>query len=171
MYRNNRIVLIFVCVTITLFSALYILLVSKYLEQEGVKTSTTSKQQNDEDLIVQNPSSTLSIGGTISNTSTITIPDEHDDSKWWIGTSQVNNMSQTYMGARHSNGAIGMIVDPSPNRLRAFQLDDVDREVICPNADEGADADTDADRAWIEGKGGHTVLQRIRSGIKRSQDF
>jgi len=93
------------------------------------------------------------------------VVDEHDDSKWWIGTSQVNNMSHPHMGARHPNGTIGMIVDPSPNRLRAFQLDDVDREVICPNADEGAD------RAGIEGKGGHKVLQRIRNGIKRSQDF
>jgi len=83
----------------------------------------------------------------------------------------VKNMTHPHMGVRHPNGTIGMIVDPSPNRLRAFQLDDVDREVICPssNADEGADAD--ADRAGIEGKGGHKVLQRIRSGIKRSQEF
>jgi len=75
-------------------------------------------------------------------------------------------------GVRHPNGSIGMIVDPSPNRLRAFQLDDVNREVICPDdADKDADADTDTDRSWIEGKGGHKVLQRIRSGIKRSQEF
>ena len=166
LHRNNLI--IFVCVTISLFTALYILLVSKYLEQEGVKTSTTRKQ-NDEDLNLQNSSSTLSIGGTISNTSITTMLDENDDSKWWIGTSQVKNMSHPHMGARHYNGTIGMIVDPSPNRLRAFQLDDVDREVICPNADK--DADADADRAGVEGKGGHKVLQRIRSGIKRSQDF
>jgi len=47
------------------FSALHILHVSKYVEQEGVKISTTSKQKDEDhgmkNLIVQNPSSTPSI--------------------------------------------------------------------------------------------------------------
>jgi hypothetical protein len=70
--------------------------------------------------------------------------------KWWKG--QARNASHPHVGARHPNGTLGMIVDPSPHRLHLFHEDDVDQEVIYPNGT--------MDVAGIEGSGGFEVLKK-----------
>jgi hypothetical protein len=66
-------------------------------------------------------------------------------------------------GARHPNGSLGMIVNPSVQRLvspldnaenKTSLFDVVDRDVICPGSVAG-----------IEGDRGHGPLVRIRRGI------
>jgi len=82
--------------------------------------------------------------------------------KWWKGC-QEGNTTHPHMGARHPNGTLGMIVDPSPHRLRLFHNDDVDEEVIYPNGTR--------DAAGIEGPGGFEVLKKIRTGLSQSREF
>jgi len=81
--------------------------------------------------------------------------------KWWKG--QARNASHPHVGARHPDGTLGMIVDPSPHRLHLFHEDDVDQEVIYPNGT--------MDVAGIEGSGGFEVLKKIRTGLSKSREF
>jgi len=85
------------------------------------------------------------------------------------------------MGARHPNGTQGMIVDPTPDRLRTADgganNSPIDRHVLCPT-DNGAPAIRESGAgssgttgAGIEGEGGYKVLQKIRGGISKSLRF
>ncbi|KAL7525044.1 hypothetical protein ACHAWF_001179 [Thalassiosira exigua] len=89
-------------------------------------------------------------------------------------------------GARHPNGSLGMIVDPSVERLASFLPEEeymwmaqsssavaersrrlmthyVDRRVVCPGGHGGYPG--------VEGADGHMVLKKVRGGIGASVEF
>ncbi len=132
-------------------------------------------------------SSKSNIGGDQDNGSgdVQLVSDSDFDSKsplrWWRGQdSNVTRRSEhPHKGAKFHNIS-GMIVDPSPKRLEIFSLfhsDEFlkklalksasigkysnDSSLICPKGNEYG----------IEGKGGHKVLQKIRTGILQSQQL
>jgi len=61
-----------------------------------------------------------------------------------------------HLGARHANGSLGLIVDPSPERLLASHTTQINNQTVC---DVG-----------IEGHGGRKVLNKVRSGVIASQN-
>ena len=78
-----------------------------------------------------------------------------DPSKWWKGQQIIAEKDHPHVGAQHPNGTLGMIVDPSVERLGSYVRKD---EFICHDNGPG-----------IEGEGGYAVLQIIRNGIMKSR--
>lgn len=89
---------------------------------------------------------------------------------WWRccgpPTSTAANLTHPHMGARHPNGSLGMVVDPTVKRLRkppsprAMIANDSNRSILCPKGGQ---------RYGIEGEGGNAVLHKIRRGLKKAQ--
>ncbi|KAL3817392.1 hypothetical protein ACHAXA_005027, partial [Cyclostephanos tholiformis] len=96
------------------------------------------------------------------------------DTDWWRGNGvqipiNISTVDLTYAGARHVNGTLGMIVNPSTQRLKPFDYTSClhqktsnikDYNTICPLTKEG-----------IGGVGGHKVLEKIKRGVMRSREF
>ena len=84
--------------------------------------------------------------------------DTNNDNQWWKGSFGTTTCcDHPHIGARHANGTMGMIVDPSPQRLHPVEVNT--RRRIC-QASPGA----------LEGIGGHAILtQKLRPGIVKSQ--
>ena len=92
-----------------------------------------------------------------------------DEELWWrccvpAGTMNLT-VSHPHQGARHPNGTLGMVVDPSMERLlkprdRDTLAQSYASPVICPpeNATFG-----------IEGEGGNEVLHKIRRGLQKAR--
>jgi len=103
----------------------------------------------------------------------------HSSSKnenlYWRGIANNNiNASHPHIGARHPDGTLGMIVDPSRDRLHFFNHSNdggggsslIDCKVLCPMDDANREKAT-----GIEGKGGNKVLQKVKRGILKSHQF
>jgi hypothetical protein len=88
---------------------------------------------------------------------------------WWRGRQpehQLNKDDFTRNGARHPNGTLGMIVDPSPERLREAD-DPTQNPLLCP---QGVDSSSSS-LVSFEGAKANIVLQKIRRGILNSRAF
>jgi len=81
--------------------------------------------------------------------------------RWWRGRSLLPHAAHPHLGARHPNGTLGMILDPSPARLRPSDRAAVPvaPHVLCPAGD------------GIETPGGHRVLRKVRRGMRASRRF
>jgi glycoprotein-N-acetylgalactosamine 3-beta-galactosyltransferase len=73
----------------------------------------------------------------------------------------------TYAGAKYSNGTLGLIENPSPQRLARYNRTNLGNNnngssgsIICPLSEYG-----------IEGAGGHKVLLKIKRGLEKSRKF
>jgi len=98
-----------------------------------------------------------------------------DDNNWWRDqkTNRYSNTSNhPHVGARHPNGTLGMVVDPSPSRLQPFDYTNdesysglIDPALLCPNNLN----ESDSSSLRIEGEGGHKGLLKIRQGILKSR--
>ncbi len=96
--------------------------------------------------------------------------EESDDNNihtWWRGNNaMLSSLSHPHLGAMHQDGTLGMIIDPSPLRLRLFDPrqnhdDIIQQKVLCPpDANVG-----------IEEEGGNKILQKIKGGIVKSKEF
>ena len=107
----------------------------------------------------------------------IVAPD-HDD--WWLyrGARDDGNLSHPHMGARHPNGSFGMVLYPSPLRLReplatswsiglAFNSSTsasniLLRDILCPMRN---------DTYGIEGQEGNLVMHKIRRGLHEARQL
>ena len=59
-----------------------------------------------------------------------------DENKWWLGKIRRPDgapLTHPYMGARHKNGSVGLLVNPSPSRLQFVDITKVSN-VICSTA-------------------------------------
>jgi hypothetical protein len=84
------------------------------------------------------------------------------ESKWWKGRIvNVDNLVHPYLGARHPNGSLGMIIDPTVERLRSIDPSTIMQNAtyICPRTNE----------TGLEGEGGHLVLKKIYGGLLESK--
>jgi len=86
---------------------------------------------------------------------------------WWRGKihdDQISENDFTSNGARHPNGTLGMIVDPSPHRLQ-LPLDDPKKNpLFCPPT-------TTTSQDGFEGEEAYLVLQKVQRGIINSKAF
>ena len=95
---------------------------------------------------------------------------------WWRGQGHalfqtnasinvsVMDKTKTHLGARHPNGTVGMIVNPSTQRLKPINYNDYllyHEKDIC----------TSGTNVGSEGVGGHKVLEKIKHGIHASSTF
>ena len=90
----------------------------------------------------------------------------NDDDNWWRGhcVTPNPNMTHPYLGARHPNGTLGMIVNPSIERLQPIPFQTFTRAShICPTDSE--------EHTSIEGYGGHMTLNKIQSGLMESKQY
>lgn len=86
---------------------------------------------------------------------------------WWRGRlsdQEFNDTDFTSNGARHPNGTLGMIVDPSPKRLYG-PVDYGSYMNICPAPQNGTMV------PGFEEKETHLALQKIRRGVLKSRAF
>ncbi len=102
--------------------------------------------------------------------------DHHDggknDDTWWRGNNSMSLVEHPHLGAMHKNGTLGMIIDPSPLRMRLFDPkenndDIIQHSVLCPVHDNA----TKLQRIGIEEEGGSKILQMIKGGIVKSKEF
>jgi hypothetical protein len=97
---------------------------------------------------------------------------------WWRGRqadNQLNSTDFTRNGARHPNGTLGMIVDPSPERLHLPLDDPTKNPLFCPppaSSSLGVDSSSlSSSPVSFEGAAANIVLQKIRKGILNSRAF
>jgi hypothetical protein len=92
--------------------------------------------------------------------------DDDDDNKWWMGKIQSEGglLKHPYMGARHSNGSVGMLVNPSPSRLRVVDITKVSK-LVCSSVLERGSTEETSFYYGIEGKGGRQVLEKVKVKI------
>lgn len=94
------------------------------------------------------------------------LPTIRVEDQWWIRRNQPNgtNYTHPHMGARHPNGSLGMVVDPSVMRLLQPGLpmptNNSSPSILCPAA---------GSTFGIEGEGGNPVLYKIRRGLQKAQ--
>lgn len=85
-----------------------------------------------------------------------------ESSHHWRFRYNTEALSNPNLGARHPNGSMGMVVEPSVQRLqrrnRSFYTL---KDTICPSNSS----------ILIEGNGGNQVLQKVRNGIKKSMEM
>lgn len=82
---------------------------------------------------------------------------------WWLGRIPVDNSTSiAHHGARHPNGSLGMIVNPSVERLRRPTMETILQisNSTCPDV---------SSRFGIEGEGGNAVLHKIRRGLQKAK--
>ncbi len=90
-----------------------------------------------------------------------------DENKWWLGKIRRPDgapLTHPYMGARHKNGSVGLLVNPSPSRLQFVDITKVSN-VICstvPSSTEVLSKVSSVFQYGIEGKGGRRVLEKVR---------
>jgi hypothetical protein len=96
----------------------------------------------------------------------------HNNPDYWWRVRQGHNVNvsvmdktKTHLGARHPNGTVGMIVNPSTQRLKPINYNDYlllyHEKDIC----------TSGTNVGSEGEGGHEVLEKIKHGIHASSTF
>ena len=94
---------------------------------------------------------------------------------WWRGRqppSLFNATDFTSNGARHPNGTLGMIVDPSPERLHFPKEDPTMDPSICPLKSISTEFNNATTvQLSFEGEAANIVLQKIRRGVIKSQAF
>lgn len=73
-------------------------------------------------------------------------------------------------GARHPNGTVGMIVDPSPERLHLPVHDLTTNSLFCPPGPASHHANSSS-IVGFEGKEANAVLQKIRRGVITSRAY
>mmetsp|Transcript_24807 Transcript_24807/g.28672 ORF Transcript_24807/g.28672 Transcript_24807/m.28672 type:complete len:494 (-) Transcript_24807:229-1710(-) len=105
----------------------------------------------------------------------------------WLGRISdevLAKLSHPHLGAKHPNGTLGMIVNPSPSRLHPLDLTNmnvdnpslymINKKILChPKAKNNHQIDTNKDEEeWgIEGEGGNKILQKVKLGLENSQEF
>ncbi len=121
------------------------------------------------------------IGG--EDQDSISYADFNNTQTLWRGHIAMPSISQTpshpHRGALHPNGTIGMIVDPTPGRLRSFDPNNhrenlIQHSVLCPLSANSRGNNSEAKNNpsfGIEGAGGRKVLQKIKNGIMKSKEF
>ena len=113
-------------------------------------------------LVVFLPNTVL--GRTRSTTS-------KSNKSWWRGRQAeylANDTDSTSNGARHPNGTLGMIVDPSPQRLHLPLVNPVNNSLFCPLSNG---ENSSSPQAGFEGLEANIVLQKIHMGVVNSQSY
>lgn len=82
---------------------------------------------------------------------------------WWIGRIPLDNSTPiVHQGAKHPNGSLGMVLNPSIGRLRRPTMKMVIQKFnsTCPDAHS---------KFGIEGEGGNSVLRKISRGLGKAR--
>lgn len=86
-----------------------------------------------------------------------------DSSDWWIGRISLDNSTPiVHQGAKHPNGSLGMILNPTTQRLRrpTAQSMMAKFKAMCPHP---------GTRYGIESEEGNLVLHKIKKGLEKAK--
>eukprot|EP00979_Chaetoceros_neogracilis_P014121 scaffold4445_cov262-Chaetoceros_neogracile.AAC.15 len=92
---------------------------------------------------------------------------------WWKGMGHDKNVYHPHIGARHTNGSLQMIINPSIDRLfdpykhrndGAPRVFPINSEILCPTSRTNIDMGS---THGIEQEGGYKALQKIKGGIQK----
>lgn len=88
------------------------------------------------------------------------INNNNNNNNWWRSQFDTTNLTHPHLGARHPNGTLGMVIDPTVHRLRQVPTEIRFPTYVCPpNASFG-----------IEGEGGNRVLQKIKNRLTKREE-
>ena len=121
--------------------------------------------------------STLSFSSTEVRKPALSSLLPHDD--WWLyrGSRDNGNLSHPHLGARHPNGSIGMVLYPSPLRLRHPIITPLSMMEHTFNHSSSGNARNDFlcpignNTFGIESEGGNKVMHKIRRGLQEARQW
>jgi hypothetical protein len=143
-----------------------------------VSTNTTTTKSVD-DILKDNTlhlQKHLDTVNQIDQTNPSNVKAFNTSKSWWRGRqadNQLNSTDFTRNGARHPNGTLGMIVDPSPERLHLPLDGPTKNPLFCPHsasASQGVNSPLSS-LVSFEGAAANIVLQKIRKGMLNSRAF